>query len=311
MSPSTTLLVRQILIGFLIMAFFGMLLISIWYGTRVDSFTIDTVTVRGGETIEHKQIEEIVRNQLAGAYLKFVPRAFAFTYPAKDIEASILNIKRIKDLTIVRENGTALTVEFTEYVPHALWCGSSDSEGCFFLDENGYSFSPAPSLSGGSFLRLVSIAKDPAEDVQAFSTEDYKKVHELTTLFADAGWYIGKAELDATGDAFFTIVDGGEFKVSLRQSAQETVDNMLTVLNSEKFEHIQPGNFEYVDLRFGSKVFVNEVTLTTPTSTATSSQHSPSESPMPTEDTAPATPVFAEEEADPSTAVMMIPLEDE
>lgn len=300
------LLVRQIIVGLLIAAFFGMLLTTIWFGTRIDSLTISNVTVRGGETIPHEQIEEIVRNQLAGTYLKFVPHTFAFTYPQKDIESKIREIKRIKDLKVVRQSGTDLQVEFTEYVPHSLWCGKSETDGCFFLDDHGYSFAPAPSLTGGSFMRFIAIAKDPAEDVQAFSPEDYQKVHELVQLFADAGWYVGKAEIDLSGDAFFTVVDGGEFKVSLRQSAKETVDNMLTVLNSEKFSHLQPGNFEYVDLRFGSKVFVNEETIITPTSTATTSQATSGEepAPAPVEDTA--APVFAEEPtAEPDTAILM------
>jgi cell division septal protein FtsQ len=267
-SPSTVLLVRQILIGFLIAAFFGMLLTSVWYGTRVDAFTINTVTIRGGETIPHGEIEAIVRKELDGSYMKFVPRAFAPLYPHQDIERSIREIKRIKNLQLVRVSGTELSVEFEEYVPHALWCQHSDSEGCFFLDENGYSFAAAPSLTGGSFLRFVAIAKDPVENAQAFDVEHYKKVHELVEKFAESKWFVSKVELDAVGDAFFTLVQGGEFKVSLKQSTQETMDNMLTVLNSEKFSHIAPGNFEYVDLRFGSKVFVNEVTITASSSYA-------------------------------------------
>ena len=301
-SPSTVLLVRQIIVGLLIAAFFGMLLTSVWYVTRIDSFTISTVTVSGGETISHSQVEEIVQNKLSGAYLKFIPYRFALLYPHEDIELGIREIKRIKNLTVMRQGGTELAVEFEEYIPHALWCKDSESEGCFFLDDNGYSFSPAPSLSGGSFLRFIAIVKDPTEHTQAFSPEDYQKVHELVVLLREKGWYVSKAEVDGAGDAFFTIVDGGEFKVSLRQSSEDTIDNMSTVLNSEKFAHIKPGNFEYVDLRFGSKVFVNEVTITTTTPTPTSTPSLPQYQPVAEE--IPAAPVFAETEG--STTIMMI-----
>jgi cell division septal protein FtsQ len=271
-NPGTVLIVRQIIIGVMIASFLGLLLTTVWYGTRIDSFTITDVVVSGGETISHKQVEDIARQKLNGSYIKFIPHAFAFLYPHEGIVEAIREIKRIKNLSVVRTSGSKLTIKFDEYMPHALWCKESASEGCFFLDENGYSFSPAPSLSGGSFLRFVSIAMDPQEHTQAFEVDQYKKVHELVALFAQAGWYISKAEVDGAGDVFFSIVDGGEFKVSLKQSAQETMANMLTVLNSEKFSHIKPGNFEYVDLRFGSKVFVNEVTLATATTTTSDSQ---------------------------------------
>jgi cell division septal protein FtsQ len=272
MNPSTILLIRQIIVGALIAAFFGLLTSSIWYITRIDALTIDTVTVHGGETIQHSEVESVVRSRIEGTYLKLVPRAFAFTYPREEIISEVNKVHRIKNVRIVRSGGDELLVEFDEYVPHALWCKTSDSSGCFFLDENGYSFSPAPTLVGGSFLRFVSIAKDPSEHVQAFPEEEYKRVHELAQKFAAAKWFVSKAEIDAAGDAFLTIVDGGEFKVSLKQSADETVSNLLTVLGSENFAHIKPGNFEYIDLRFGSKVFVNEVTIdNNASSTATES----------------------------------------
>lgn len=309
-SPSTVLLMRQIIVGLMITAFLGMLIISIWYGTRVDAVTLSTVSVRGGETISHEEVERIARERMNGAYLKLVPRSFAFTYPHDDIQNGIREIKRIKNLSVMRGGGTELVIEFDEYVPHSLWCKDSDTEGCFFLDDAGYSFSPAPSLDGGSFMRFVAIGKGPSEHVQAFPEEEYRRVHELVGLFASAGWYISRAEIDAAGDAFLTIVDGGEFKVSLRQPAKETVDNLLTVLNSEKFAHIQPGNFEYVDLRFGSKVFVNEVTLETTSSSSTPPRESGSESSGGTDTPPPAPsteqPALASTPASEEAAAVMI-----
>jgi cell division septal protein FtsQ len=266
----------------MISAFFGMLIISVWYGTRMNALTISTVTIKGGETIPHEHVDKIVREKLEGTYLKLVPRAFAFTYPHDDIETGLREIKRIKNLSIVRLGGTEVLVEFDEYLPHALWCAGSNSEGCFFLDDTGYSFSPAPSLTGGSFMRFVAIGRSPSEHAQAFSSEEYQKLQELVALLAETGWYVERAEVDGAGDAFLSIVDGGEFKVTLKQEAKETVDNLTTVLNSEKFSHIKPGNFEYIDLRFGEKVFVNEVTLeTTASSTLTSNGSTTQAAPNP------------------------------
>ena len=260
-SPSRVLLIRQIIVGVMIVAFFGMLITSVWYLTRLDSFTIDKVTVTGGETIPHEQIEAIVHSKLDGAYLKIVPHTFAFTYPEADITNSIKEIERIKNLTVVRSGTNEVVVTFDEYIPHALWCKNDDNEGCFFLDDTGYSFAAAPTLSGGSFLRLVTIGKDPALHTQAFDADQYKAAQELVDALAAAKWPISKAEIDAAGDGFLTVVGGGQFKITLKQTAKETVDNLMTVLGSEKFTHIKPGNFEYIDLRFGSKVFVNEHTI--------------------------------------------------
>jgi hypothetical protein len=305
MNPSTVLLIRQIIVGALIATFFGLLTSSIWFVTRINALTIDTVTVRGGETIQHSEVESVVRAQIAGAYMKLVPKAFAFTYPHEAILTEVNKVHRIKNVSIVRSGGDELLVEFDEYVPHALWCKNSESSGCFFLDENGYSFAPAPTLVGGSFVRFVSIAKDPAEHVQAFPEEEYKRVDELTKQFAAAKWFVSKAEIDAASDAFLTIVDGGLFKVSLKQSPEETVSNLMTVLGSESFAHIKPGNFEYIDLRFGEKVFVNEVTIDrNASSTVAANEVSPSTA-VSTQSTTATTPAQAVVPPDDTTADMI------
>ncbi len=54
------------------------------------------------------------------------------------------------------------------------------------------------------------------------------------------------------------MVGGSELKTVASKDAQETIDNLLVVLASEEFAHLKPGNFQYIDLRFGNKVFVNE-----------------------------------------------------
>jgi cell division septal protein FtsQ len=264
----------------MIVAFFGMLIVSLWYGSRIEALTIKEVTISGGETIEHSEVEKAVREKISGHYLKLVPRTFAFTYPHKEIVEAVKVIPRVKDVKVVRLGGSRLYVEFSEYEPQALWCAESDMNNCHFLDEYGYAFSKAPGLVGGSFIRIVSIGKQPEQHLSPFNPDDYARVIELKDKFAKVNWFVRRADIDTSGDAFLTIVDGGEFKVSLKQSADETVSNLLTVLGSEQFSHIEPGNFEYVDLRFGSKVFVNEVTTVISASSTASSSVATSPEPL-------------------------------
>ncbi len=298
-SPSTVLLMRQIIVGLMIIAFFGMLIVSVWYGTRIDAFTIKKVTITGGETIDHSEIEQVIKSKLEGSYLKVIPRAFAFTYPHEEIVAAVEAVPRVKDVTIIRKSGSELYVEFSEYVPQALWCDEVAIEQCYFLDDEGYAFSKAPGLVGGSFLRVTAIGRKPQEQSSPFGTDEYARVLELKNKFADAKWFVKRADIDTAGDAFLTLVDGGEFKVSLKQPADETVSNLITVLGSEQFDHIKPGNFEYIDLRFGSKVFVNEVTTevsATTTVTATTSYAATTPSETTDEATATNEPIVASEE---------------
>ena len=259
--PSTVLIIRQVIVGVLIFSFLGMLVSSVWYGTRIPALTLHEIVVQGGETISHSLIEEKVQSQLAGTYLGLVPRAFAFTFPQKAITTEVSRVERIKDVRVERSSGETLVVTFDEYHPDALWCTETESSACFFIDETGYSFTTAPLLKGGSLLRVVTLGVEPQDDVQAILPADYQAISELVSLLRAVGWHVYRADIDVARDAYLQVVGGGEFKVTLTETPEKTVDNLLTILLSDEFAHIAPGNFQYIDLRFGNKVFVNESKL--------------------------------------------------
>ncbi len=60
------------------------------------------------------------------------------------------------------------------------------------------------------------------------------------------------------GDIDLSIHGGGTFLVASKIDPNLTYENLEVVLTSEAYQHIKPGNFNYVDVRFEKKVFVNE-----------------------------------------------------
>jgi hypothetical protein len=80
---------------------------------------------------------------------------------------------------------------------------------------------------------------------------------------------VAYVETDMMRDVFMGIAGGGEIKASLRYTPAETLSNLETILTSNKLDNLTPGNFEYIDLRFGDKVFVNKYGAPVATSSAT------------------------------------------
>ncbi|MFT7644786.1 MAG: cell division septal protein FtsQ [Candidatus Paceibacteria bacterium] len=272
LNPDTFVLLKHIFAGFLVLGCVALLVVAVWYGTRVEPLTITSVEVIGGETIQHGEIERMVNESLKGTYFGLIPRQFAWFYPESGIRTALEGIDRIRDLSIGRVSGNGLIVAFDEYIPQALWCGSTSGEDCLFLDNTGYSFGHAPNLSGGSFLRFVKTAQKAVLYTSITSTESFDTIVTLSELLAAQNWFVSLVEIDLAGDAFLQMSGGGELKVKLSQPPEEIVDNLLVVLSSVEFEHITPGNFQYIDLRYGNKVFVNEEIAAPEEETASSSE---------------------------------------
>ncbi len=233
------------------------MLYGVWHGTRLEALTIDEVVVSGGETISHSQIVEGVSEILEGEYLRFIPRRFVWLYPKNDVLEYVAAVERVKNPKVKRD-GTTLVVTIAEYEPIALWCDDGAQSACVFLDDTGYGFARTPALTGGAFTRFVRIGESAAVNEYLTSNDDYLLLRELESLLEAFGWSVTVIEFDQARDVFINLAQGGELKVSLRISPTQTMDNLQTVLVTDEYAELTPGAFEYIDLRFGNKVFVNE-----------------------------------------------------
>jgi cell division septal protein FtsQ len=257
MRPETKQLLKNLTTGFGVFFLIGLILYGVWHGTRAQAVTINEVIVTGGETISHSAVEADVSALLVGEYARFIPRRFAWTYPENEIMAKLLEVDRVKDPALERD-GKQLLVTLAEYEPVALWCDSSTSESCVFLDQDGYGFASAPNLSGGAYTRFVRIG-ELASTSELFTVRlDFVLLRELVALLKEYGWPVATVEFDQARDVFIYLAAGGELKVSLLLTPAQTIDNLQTVLGTEQYVHLEPGKFEYIDLRFGNKVFVSE-----------------------------------------------------
>ena len=256
-NPDTIVLLKQVGKGCLPLSVLAILVLGIWHGSRVDTFTINAVEVAGGETIKHETVEGIVYDQLQGTYLGLVPRTFSFTYPHTDIVNSVSQLERVYDVTVERENYRTLSVEFNEFTPFALWCSEAEGTGCLFVNEEGYAFARAPDLQGGTFLRFTSLGQEPAVGDSYVEPEQFTQLLGLVELLENIAWFPRHIVIDQVGDISVFLSGGGELKVSGDEEPLVIMDNLRTVLLAEEFNALQPGNFAYIDLRFGNKVYVN------------------------------------------------------
>lgn len=258
--------------------FISSLITGVWYVTRIQFFTIDSVVVQGGETIAHDHVREIVEHELDGTYFLLVPHRFSYTYPQQRIIDAVSRVPRIFNVSVTESNRKSLVVAFDEYVPHALWCATRETTApCYFLTLGGYAFAEAPSLRGGSLIRHIREGDETLSTRTAFDESVLAAVHGfIMRMQEELSLRVTDVFYTKVGDIEFFVNGGGIIRITQTQDFVTSFENLVTLLHSEEFEHIEPGNFQYIDLRFGNKVFVNEqmqneVATTTEDTASTSS----------------------------------------
>ena len=133
------------------------------------------------------------------------------------------------------------------------------SDACLFVSADGFAFAAAPSLKGAVLLRYMT--EERTSEVGAILVSG--KYVTATKEFAHAleqkhGMSVQTITETKDGDVRYRVRGGGELLVSRDADVQNVFENLDAILTSEEFKHITAGNFLYIDLRFGEKVFVKE-----------------------------------------------------
>jgi len=149
-----------------------------------------------------------------------------------------------------------------------LWCGKKINiyEKCYFLDEDGYIYTEAPTFSGSVFFRNYG----NIEGIKQIGVNflDSKKFKEIS-------FFIKSIKDVNLNPVSFFAGDNGDYEIYLGNNLKnynfyggkiifnrdddmgEVFDNLITILN-EKILIKELGNntqLDYIDLRFGKKIF--------------------------------------------------------
>jgi hypothetical protein len=199
---------------------------------------------------------------MQGSYLGIVPRSSTFFFPENRIRRDI--IKEHPDVSAVSFflNGfTKLSIKVSPRDAIARWCGLSPTEGvdeyCYVFDGNGLIFAAV-----GSSTPLVNSFKlyDPLEG---------DGVEPLGAILAHANIlphvFDFARQLNTLGSpVIYTVIKGDEVNQYLKSGTRITYvlgneQNAYTALVSSKENfNLADGSVEYIDLRFGGKVYVKK-----------------------------------------------------
>src|SRR3989344_4418511 len=179
-------------------------LFALIYFSRQEQFLITEVKVLGENVIDKDEIVPRVESLLTGYYLRIIPRANTFVYPRHTIEQQLVEeFPRFKSVDLNLDGFQTLAISVEERIPLALYCATATE--CYFLDEEGYIFAPAPSFSGAVYF--IYTTETPIENPVGQNLMPIETFKSLPKFMA---------ELSALGihSTAFTI-NNDEYKLSL------------------------------------------------------------------------------------------------
>ncbi len=246
--------------------------VALW---NYPKFQITSVKVLGAESLSEEEVRQQVMRALEGSYAKVLSRANVWWFPARTIQSALQErFPRIRAVSLQREGLQTLRVVVRERVPRALWCGdivpsfyrlskepdAAEEYGtCYFLDRTGYLFAKAPSFTGTPLPRFYGALRRGEVVGQQFIPEnDFAALLALYRMF-EARELPLQGLLVADEKTMELYLQGGIRVIARRGAApSDILEAVHAVLRAEDEKDIARTQIEYIDVRFGSKVYVKK-----------------------------------------------------
>jgi cell division septal protein FtsQ len=246
------------------------------YGIHRPALRIAHVYVTTGGSLDPDMVSASVLSSLEGSRLLFIPKNSSVFLSTDTLEASLREqYPRIKDVSVRRGGTQAVSIAIAERDPAALWCGdvvppvaytygvqAEDEQEevwgeCYLVDGGAYVYARAPVYTGNVFPRYYgSLSRAEPVDQHMTDPEEFSRWQGLFTSFKDEGREL-KALLFVDERDVELYITGGLRVLVLRQEDPSLVVRRLAAALSSLSP--EGGVIEYVDMRFGNKVYVKRV----------------------------------------------------
>lgn len=237
----------------------------------IPAIRIRTISVLGAQTLSSTTIAVAVRTKLDGTYGYVLPKDNIFLYPKRDITELLLRTYPVlASAQVHAANFHSLGVTVVERQPRALWCPSTSSgqARCHFMDEQGIVYAEAPSFSEPVYLSYFGVASGTplTRDLpwQYLEPGEFQPLSALVDAFVQQlpQEELVSVEVDAQGDvrvrfASASPAGGQGFMLifALRDQGGDVFERLVLTLGHAPFAGKELSSFEYLDLRFGDKLY--------------------------------------------------------
>jgi hypothetical protein len=226
---------------------------------------ITAVDLSGVKTIPKEKVTDFVKNELNGTYGFVIPKKNVFLYPKQSIEAKLLQqFATLADVDVHAQNFHMLVVVATERQPAALWCGDStaSSSSCYLLDKDGIIYAPAVVYSGDAYQRYyglpaqAGLAKDGPLPRQFMRADTFHSLSGLVDSLAQKTHLASRSITIDEGDDVHLALSGDVTLIfSLGASSADVLNRFGLAMQAAPFQAHQLTDFNYLDLRFGEKLY--------------------------------------------------------
>lgn len=231
--------------------------VGIWYVAGLPALAIDQIEVSGTEAIPIEGIRQKVSEMVSGKLWFLIPRNNFFAVSGTRIARELgQRFPEISAVDVKKKFPHQLKVHASGRQLWGVYCErpAPSTGGCAYLDAGGLAYEELsdfkgwllPVIYGPSAVRLGEVAVS-SERLQFFG----RSKEALAELAGNLLWLSSASS--TPDDARLGLAEGWQVWVTASRPVEEWASVLKTLLEKEIRD--ERSRLEYIDLRFGNKVF--------------------------------------------------------
>lgn len=242
--------VGSLIFGGLILVIFASM---VWL-SHAPFLRVQGVVVSGLKTTASSSVIALVKSNLEGTYGYLFAKNNILLYPQDDIAAALaLKYPQFKVAEVHAQDFSTIAVVVVEREPKALWC----LEACYFMDEDGVVYAPAPEFSSPVYVAYRGSATDGRLPRHYLTKDTFHSLSALVGAIAqkESTELVVSAAVDGQGDVRLRFESGFMLIFPLKAQGGDIFERYALARGAEPFAGRTLSEFEYLDLRFGDKLY--------------------------------------------------------
>lgn len=237
---------------------------------------ISRLVVTGNKTVSAFEVRELLDSTLAGKWFGLYPKRNGLLFPRERLlQVLAQTFPRLASITLSQPNLSEIDLVVTERRADFLWCQTLpiSISDCYFADESGLIFAPAPHFSRPLYFEFWATSSAPLQLGQlALPLARWGKLleikRELEPILANSIFAAVKpaeARPGVAADWIFRLrrEDQPEVGWDLRFDLSDDVSSELAAFRAvladpefiKEYQAARANSLSYLDLRFAPKVF--------------------------------------------------------
>lgn len=231
------------------------------YILKIPQLQIVNTQIIGNSFVTTQEIQDKTDSILNTSYLWIIPARNIFLFPRALLENKIKENPAVISVRVSKNYFNKISITVVEQEKEALYCRTLEHSECYYVNKEGYIYSQVKDLVIPE-QEIIMYLENEQKNNKEFIFDKELYINSMTFIKSSSryGIPIGKVYLKSDGVLEFTTRDGTIILTSKYDDFEKDFSNFIALFDKNVLTKEQLSSIEYIDVRFGNKVFYKNKT---------------------------------------------------